>query len=268
MHDALKDHLHQQGLANNTIRIYLAAWRRWEDHTQQPDRLDTTELRAWSDTLPKSHGTRSHARSTIKHAAHVLGVPGTPWEAVRVPAPPRRRSRAVTHLQAQELVRTAMHHGGREGTATLCAMFTAARRSEVAQMRWDGVDFEAGTIKFWRPKNRDWHTVPLHPVLGEWLAERQLPGETWVFPGRNGGHITPSLVASWIKEVAALAGIPRFTSHLCRHTALTEAYDGTGDLRAAQELAGHASPVHTAMYSRVSAQRLMDAVAALDWNAA
>jgi len=118
-----------------------------------------------------------------------------------------------------------------------------------------------------RTKTRDLHTVPMHPVLGQLLADRRVPGEQWVFPGRYGGHVSPATVWAWVIEVAETAGVAsRVTPHRLRHTALTVANDATGDLRAVQDLAGHTDPSVTARYTATSARRMDAAVAALEYG--
>ena len=55
-------------------------------------------------------------------------------------------------------------------------------------------------------------------------------------------------------------------THVLRHTALATALDATGDLRAVQELAGHARPETTAGYTRVRRDRLEAAVSAISYD--
>lgn len=53
-------------------------------------------------------------------------------------------------------------------------------------------------------------------------------------------------------------GIGHVTPHQLRHTAITEAYEGTGDLRAAQAFARHEDPQVTSGYARFRQGRLID----------
>jgi len=53
--------------------------------------------------------------------------------------------------------------------------------------------------------------------------------------------------------------------HRLRHTALTVALEATKDLRAVMDLAGHRDPTVTAGYTRVTQQRLTDAVMGLEY---
>lgn len=259
-----------QGMADATIRNYRAMMVRWCDwaiaHDRDPMRPDPLAVRAWASTLTPGRSTIAQARAMIGHLCTATG-----WDDVSavIPLPRQQRSRAyrgLEHDQAVALARQA-EVSGLKGTAVLVALYTAARRSEVANLAWSRVDLERHRVTLVRPKNRDRITLPLHPHLHRHLAARKVAGERWVFPGRYGGHVAPATVWQWVTDVAEDAGVGRVTPHQLRHTALTEAYDATGDLRATQDLAGHEDPSVTARYTRTSQRRLEAAVAALDFTA-
>jgi site-specific recombinase XerD len=79
-----------------------------------------------------------------------------------------------------------------------------------------------------------------------------------LFPGRNGGHVTPE----WVGELCANALPNGWTLHALRHLFATKAYAATHDLRAVQILLGHSSPSVTQRYVAVGAAELRAVMAA------
>jgi len=258
------------GLADATIRVYRPMFVRWCDyaisHGHDPYRPDPMAVRAWSKTVKGTRSSLAHARATIARLCAALEVDDVS-EAIPLPRKPRHYQPLLTREQATKLV-DAAQACGMKGTAVLIGLYTAGRISEIATLRWDRVDFDGGKVTLERPKVKDLHTVPLHPVLRSHLEERFVPDQYWVLPGRNGGHISPGRAREWIQEVADVAGIGKVTPHMLRRTTLTEAYDATGDLRAVQDFAGHTDPAVTATYTRTSEKRLVAAVAAVDYQQA
>jgi integrase/recombinase XerC len=266
--DQYAAHLAMQGLADATIRVYVPMMVRWADWSigngHDPWRPDPLAVRAWSSTIVGTRSSLAHARAAIHHLCDVLQVDDVS-PVIHLPREPRRQQPLLDHEQAVRLA-TAAETSGIGGTAVLVMMYTAARVSEAASLAWRRVDFAVARVTLQRPKTRDLHTVPLHPQLREHLEPRRVPGETWVFSGRFGGHISPARMREWVADVASNAGVGHVTPHMLRRTALTEAYDATGDLRAVQDVAGHTDPSVTATYTRTSSKRLAAAVEAIDYR--
>ena len=257
-----------EGLADSSIRMYVSLWTRWCDWatTSQRDPLapDPLAVRAWATSLPGSSSTRSQARAAVGHACRALGLDDVS-SAIPVPRAPRRHSKALSEAATVRLARCA-HSAGIAGVAVLVGLYTAARRSEIATLSWPRIDLDGGTVTLVRPKTRDLHRVPLHPVLSEVLGKRRIPGAMWVFNGRHGGHIAPAMVWEWVISVGEQAEVGHVTPHVLRHTALTWANDRTHDLRAVQDLAGHTNPAVTARYTRTSTDAMRAVVDSLDYD--
>lgn len=95
-------------------------------------------------------------------------------------------------------------------------------------------------------------------VLGKGDRERLVPlpedvakvilgmPDDYLFPSPHGGHLTPGHIG-----VLAKRALGSHSTHTLRHRAGTNSYAATKDLRAVQELLGHASPETTAIYTEV-----------------
>lgn len=268
--DQYRAYLAIQDLADNTIRAYSALAVRWCDFAaterSDPWKPDPTVVRKWAKQLS---GTRSLAAQARAMLHHWCAANQTPDASTAFPVPRADRNlhtRSLDHEQAVQLLRTA-NLSGIPGLAVYVGLYTAGRRSEIASLAWPNIDLDDGTLVLVRDKTRDLHRVPIHPQLDRVLRPRRVPGEQWVFAGRYGGHVSPATIGTWVEHVARKAGIGHVTPHQLRHTALTEANDATGDLRAVQELAGHVSPDQTARYTKVSRERRLRAVQSLAWEA-
>ena len=255
------------GLADATVRVYSAMAVRWTDwavtNRRDPWRPDPLSVRAWSKTVTGTRSSLAHARATMRWWCQACAVDDV---SSAIPLP-RRASNARPLLDVDQTVRLLQvaEVSGLAGLAVQVSLYTAGRRSEVASLAWGNIDLERATITLVRQKVRDRLTLPLHPNLADALVRRDTGEGGWVFPGRHGGHVAPATIWQWVKDVGEVAGLGKVTPHMLRRTSLTQINDSTRDLRAAQLFAGHSRPETTALYTRVSDDRLRDAAAALSW---
>jgi integrase/recombinase XerC len=113
-------------------------------------------------------------------------------------------------------------------------------------------------------KGRKQRLVPLLPAVieavGAYLAAcpYRLPPEGPLFVGARGGPLHPRLVQKMMEQVRRGLGLPdSATPHALRHSFATHLLGNGGDLRAIQELLGHASLSTTQRYTMVDLDGLM-----------
>src|SRR5262249_5826058 len=143
---------------------------------------------------------------------------------------------------------------------------TGSRASEVAGLRLAELHLDSGFCKCTGKGNKQ-RVVPLGEpavrALRAYLAgfgravvkaEREAP---WVFVSRGGKALTGEMLGVLVKKYARRAGLnPRVSPHTLRHSFATHLLAGGADLRAVQELLGHASIRTTQHYTHVDRDRL------------
>jgi integrase/recombinase XerD len=100
------------------------------------------------------------------------------------------------------------------------------------------------------------HTVRSHltPKPGE---------EKYVFLNRRGHHLTRQMVFIFLQDAVDAAGIgKKISPHSLRHSFATELVENGADLRAVQEMLGHASIATTEIYTHISRETLRNTIAA------
>jgi integrase/recombinase XerC len=134
------------------------------------------------------------------------------------------------------------------------------RLSELIGLRWLDLDLDAGEVRV-LGKGRKTRIVPVgrHAItalrsLGK--AEGSEP-ESPVFRGRKGAPISARTVQARMKTLALRQGFAkRVHPHLLRHTFASHMLESSGDLRAVQELLGHADIATTQIYTHLDFQHL------------
>ncbi len=100
-------------------------------------------------------------------------------------------------------------------------------------------------------------------ALGRWLAVRAVGGpveQAALFIGRHGTRLTAQAIWQRLKRRSLLAGLATpVHPHMLRHSFASHVLQSSGDLRAVQELLGHANITTTQVYTRLDYQHLSKA---------
>jgi len=126
--------------------------------------------------------------------------------------------------------------------------------------------FDGGDVLTVTGKGRKQRMVPLiapvQKLIADYLAlcPYDLPADGPLFVGAKGGLLSPRLVQLAMARLRGALGLgTSATPHALRHSFATHLLAGGGDLRAIQELLGHASLSTTQIYTAVDAERLIEA---------
>ena len=145
---------------------------------------------------------------------------------------------------------------------------TGCRISEMTSVTWGEIDFGRGTIVVTGKGDKERLVILGSPALKALDRLRRKAAcmdpayaldDADVFLSDRLGKITPRFVERRMKRYLAEAELPAdITPHKLRHSFATHLLDAGADLRAVQEMLGHASLSTTQIYTHVSVERLRD----------
>ncbi len=240
--------------------------------TAHPSTLTVHDLRRFVARLhAKGLGGRSLARklsawrSFFDYLARDHGLPVNPAVGLKAPRSPRKLPNTLTPDQAAQLL------DRKEDDVLLirdCALFelvysSGLRLSEAVGVSLSDLDLRARTVTV-LGKGSKTRVVPVGSVAAEalerWLPERDkiaAPDETAVFVSQTGKRISPRSVQLRLRARALASGLDRGVHpHMLRHSFASHLLQSSGDLRAVQELLGHASISTTQVYTHLDFQHL------------
>jgi len=201
------------------------------------------------------------------------GLGGTnPARALRNPRQPKRLPTVLPEEEAAALVEApaAGQPMALRDRAFLELLYSSGLRvSELVSLDAGDLDLAQGLVRV-MGKRRKERVVPVgrpaSEALARWLADGRpalaagpegARGGEALFLNRRGGRLTARSVARSLDRWVLGAGLPRHVHpHVLRHSFATHLLGNGADLRAIQELLGHASLSTTQRYTRVDWKRL------------
>jgi integrase/recombinase XerC len=216
-------------------------------------------------------GTRSFARFLERNGKGKVGA----LSAVRTPKLPRGLPKPLTAGAARRMADAGLRAGeAREAwvlardAAVLALLYGSGLRiSEALGLQRRDITKGTDTIRVTGKGNKT-RMVPVLPRVAGLVVDYvalcpyELPAEGPLFVGARGGPLSPRIVQLAMERLRGALGLPdSATPHALRHSFATHLLAGGGDLRAIQELLGHASLSTTQIYTAVDAERLLEVYA-------
>lgn len=226
--------LHARGLSGRSLARMLSAWRAFYRFLLEGDRTRSVDPCAGLKA-PKS-GRRLPSVLTPDEAAKLVSIAGDDRLS--------QRDRALFEL----------------------AYSSGLRLAELAGLDCNRLDLDGGEVKVMGKGGKE-RIVPVgakaREALQAWLAARGTlarSGEPAVFIGRHGARLSARAIERRLASHATRQGLDRHVHpHMLRHSFASHVLQSSGDLRAVQELLGHASIASTQVYTHLDYQYLAKA---------
>jgi len=189
-----------------------------------------------------------------------------PCAGLKAPKSPRRLPSALTPDEAVQLVTiddADDRWSVRDRALCELAYSSGLRLSELAGLDVAGIDLDQGEVRV-MGKGAKERVVPVgaaaREALARWLSERAgavRDGDTALFVGAAGRRISPRTIERRLATWAVRQGLDRHVHpHMLRHSFASHVLQSSGDLRAVQEMLGHASIASTQVYTHLDFQAL------------
>lgn len=214
-------------------------------------------------------GARSFARFLERNGKGRVGA----LSAVRAPKVPKTLPKPIAAASAKRLVDTDLRAGeerepwvlARDAAVLALLYGSGLRISEALGLTREAVPAPAkGDAIVVRGKGNKTRMVPVLRRVLELIADYvalcpyDLPDTSPIFVGQRGGPLSPRIVQLTMARLRGALGLAETaTPHALRHSFATHLLARGGDLRAIQELLGHASLSTTQIYTAVDSEQLL-----------
>lgn len=277
-----------RNLSRHTVRAYDSDLSQFLEHVAaatgvkprdlQPAALDRTTIRSFLGTLHARGQTRSTAarklaavRTFLRYLRREALIDGDPGALVGTP---KRDVRMPVHLSEDEMTRLLEAPSsdgplGRRDRAILELFYASGLRlSELASLDVDSVNLGGKMARVTGKGGRE-RFVPFNnsaqKALRVWLLDREdlrrpTPRDRRepLFVNYRGGRLTVRSIDRLVRRHAAAGADHAVSPHALRHSFATHLLQRGADLRAIQELLGHARLSTTQRYTHVNATQLID----------
>lgn len=277
----------ERGLSRNTLEAYRTDLLQLGQHLREHgvDVLDAThgDLAGFLDALAAGSGDRPPARpatlqrkaaclrSFYRHLRRESVIEHDPTADLRAPRKGQKLPKVLSRGDVDRLLRApkGTDPAALRDRALLELMYACGlRASEAIDLELADIDLQAGILRA-RGKGSKERLVPVgrqaiaavaaYLRQGRPLMTIGTPEDRHLFVNRRGTGLTRQGLYKIVQRHARAVGLEeRMSPHTLRHTFATHLLAGGCDLRAVQEMLGHADIATTQIYTHLSAERLKD----------
>lgn len=192
------------------------------------------------------------------------GAAANPAQGLKPPKAGRRLPAVLDADQVTQLVEIPDDETLSTRDRAMLELFYSSglRLSELAGLRWGDLDLASGEVRV-LGKGAKTRVLPVGRQAREALAALQQHSgaapEAPVFGNGRGGALSPRAIQLRVKHWAQRQGLwQRVHPHLLRHSFASHLLESSGELRAVQELLGHADIGTTQIYTHLNFQHLAE----------
>lgn len=272
----------ERGLSENTLQAYSRDLRKFffflkRRGIQQPGgvrRNDIVEYLGWLLDGGSAHSSMARALSTVKSFFRFMIQEGylqaNPTDNIESPRLARRLPQVLSVQEVEKLLErpNPVTTRGIRDRAMLELMYaTGLRVSELLALQLDDINLSAGYVRC-LGKGRKERIVPINKTSVFWVerylgrARNQLvngTSERTLFVNAKGKRLTRQGFWKILCKYSQEAGIEKeITPHTLRHSFATHLLENGADLRAVQEMLGHADISTTQIYTHLTKSRLRE----------
>jgi integrase len=194
-----------------------------------------------------------------------------PWEHIQLKKESKGRIRVLSREEegrVVSLLRDTNHNSRRRhfpevGDLVEVLVDTGCRLSEVLDLRYDDINFEANLISIWINKGDRPRSIPMTSRVRTILQTRKAEGVSQPF---TIDRDQAENAWTWVRKTMGLSGDIEFVMHALRHTTATRLIDKGIDLYTVKEWLGHSTIQVTERYAHLNPSKLVDAVRFLEWE--
>ncbi|HWO98636.1 MAG TPA: site-specific tyrosine recombinase XerD [Bacillus sp. (in: firmicutes)] len=284
----IKDFMHylivERGLAKNTIESYqrdLVKYVQYLKHVEQlNDYNDVTRVNILS-FLKHLHEQNKSSKTIARHIASIRAfhqfllrekaAEQDPSVHIETPQLERKLPKVLSAAEVEALLsipNSSTPFGIRDKAMLELLYATGMRVSELMNLNLDDVHLTMGFIRCFGKGSKE-RIVPIGRMAAEaveaYLTQarplliKKQKDETALFVNHHGRRLTRQGFWKILKKLASEAKIEKeLTPHTLRHSFATHLLENGADLRAVQEMLGHADISTTQIYTHVTKTRLKD----------